>query len=108
MRLEYNGDLIPRAQEMRKNMTPQEQHLWYGFLCQYPVRFQRQKTIYHYIADFYCEKARLIVELDGKAIDLVVRERFAPSSDPPSRGGMPRGSAGDAGQGGVKEEAQRS
>lgn len=29
------------------------------------MRFQRQKAIGNYIADFYCAKARLVVELDG-------------------------------------------
>jgi len=29
---EYNRNLIPRAKEMRENMTPQEQHLWFDFL----------------------------------------------------------------------------
>jgi len=29
------------------------------------VRFQRQKAIGNYIADFYCAKARLVLELDG-------------------------------------------
>ena len=46
-------------------MTPQEKHLWYDFLRSYPVRFQRQKTIKSFIADFYCHKAKLIVEIDG-------------------------------------------
>ena len=35
------------------------------FLRYYPVRFQRQKAIGNYIADFYCAKARLVIELDG-------------------------------------------
>jgi len=65
MPLEYNRDLIPRAQDMRGSMTPQEQHLWFGFLRGYPVRFRRQAVIYHYIADFYCSKAKLIIEVDG-------------------------------------------
>ena len=46
-------------------MTPWERKLWYEFLRYYPVRFQRQKAIGNYIADFYCAKARLVVELDG-------------------------------------------
>ena len=46
-------------------MTPWERKLWYEFLSGYPVRFQRQKAIGNYIVDFYCAKARLIVELDG-------------------------------------------
>ena len=46
-------------------MTPWEQKIWYDFLRNYPVRFQRQKAIGNYIADFYCAKARLVIELDG-------------------------------------------
>ena len=65
MSLKYNGKLIPRAKELRKNGTSQEKHLWYDFLRTYPIRFQRQKTIDGFIVDFYCHRARLIVELDG-------------------------------------------
>ena len=65
MSLPYQEKLIPRAKELRKNATKQENHLWYDFLCRYPVRFQRQKTIDHFIADFYCHAAKLIIELDG-------------------------------------------
>ncbi len=62
---EYNKENIPLAKALRKNMTPWERKLWYGFLRSYPVRFQRQKAIGNYIVDFYCAKARLVVELDG-------------------------------------------
>ena len=62
---EYNKSNIPLAKTLRKNMTPWERKLWYEFLRNYPIRFQRQKAIANYIADFYCAKARLIVELDG-------------------------------------------
>ena len=61
----YNNANIPLAKELRKNMTPWERKIWYEFLRNYPVRFQRQKAIGNYIADFYCAKARLIIELDG-------------------------------------------
>jgi len=46
-------------------MTKEEKRLWYDFLKDYPIRFLRQKVIDTYIADFYCHKARLIIELDG-------------------------------------------
>ncbi len=65
MSREYNKNLIPFAKSLRKNATPQENHLWYDFLRTYPVRFQRQKTIGQFIADFYCEKAKLVIEIDG-------------------------------------------
>ena len=62
---DYNKENIPLAKALRKNMTPWERKLWYDFLRNHPVRFQRQKAIGNYIADFYCAKARLIIELDG-------------------------------------------
>ena len=46
-------------------MTKEEAHLWYQFLCLYPLRFRRQYVIGNYIVDFYCHQARLAVELDG-------------------------------------------
>ena len=61
----YNKENIPLAKTLRKNMTPWERKLWYDFLRDYPVRFQRQKAIGNYIADFYCARARLVIELDG-------------------------------------------
>ena len=61
MSLPYQGKLIPRAKELRKDATKQENHLWYDFLRGYPMRFQRQKTIDGFIADFYCHVARLVV-----------------------------------------------
>ena len=62
---EYNKANIPLAKALRKNLTPWERKLWYDFLRNYPVRFQRQKAIGNYIADFYCAKAKLVIELDG-------------------------------------------
>ena len=56
---------IPLAKELRKNMTPWERKLWYQYLRTYPIRFQRQKAIGSYIVDFYCAKAKLVLELDG-------------------------------------------
>ena len=61
----YNKNNIHLAKTLRKNMTPWERKLWYQFLRNYPVRFQRQKAIDRYIVDFYCAKARLVIELDG-------------------------------------------
>ena len=61
----YNKSNIPLAKKLRKNMTPWERKLWFEFLRNYPVRFQRQKAIGDFIADFYCAKAGLVLELDG-------------------------------------------
>ena len=58
-------DTLRFSQELRKNMTKEERHLWYDFLKSYPEQFKRQVPIGHYFVDFYCHKARLVVELDG-------------------------------------------
>lgn len=65
MSLNYNKKNIVLARRLRRNATPQEKHLWYDFLSKYEVRFQRQKAIDSFIADFYCHKAKLIIEIDG-------------------------------------------
>ena len=39
--------------------------MWYDFLKSYEIKFQRQRTIDDFIADFYCQKANLIIEIDG-------------------------------------------
>ena len=65
MSLEYNKTLIPFAKSLRRNATPQENHLWYDFLNRLPARFNRQKVIGPYIVDFYCASSKLVVELDG-------------------------------------------
>ena len=57
--------LTPYAQQLRRDMTRQERHLWYDFLKTYPVRFKRQYVCRNYILDFYCAKDNLAVELDG-------------------------------------------
>ncbi len=54
-----------RSQDLRRNMTKEERHLWYDFLKTYPVQFKRQFVIGVFYADFYCYQAKLIVELDG-------------------------------------------
>ena len=65
MSFKYNGNNIVLAKNLRKNATPQENHLWYDFLSKHEIRFQRQKAIGDYIADFYCHKAKLVIEIDG-------------------------------------------
>ena len=65
MQSKHNTALVSYARELRKNMTKEERHLWYDYLRSYPVRFQRQKILGKYIADFYCAKANIVIELDG-------------------------------------------
>ena len=65
MERKHNPSLTGKAKALRKGMTKEERHLWYDFLREYPIRFLRQKVIDNYIVDFYCSKARLVIELDG-------------------------------------------
>ncbi|SDF67271.1 endonuclease domain-containing protein [Sporomusa acidovorans] len=61
----HNKALTPNARKLRKNMTPEERKLWFEFLRLYPVHILRQKVIGNFIVDFYCAKAKLVIELDG-------------------------------------------
>ena len=63
--MEQNKNLRRYAQDLRKKQTKEESLLWYQFLSRYPLRVRRQYVIGNYIADFYCHKAKLVVELDG-------------------------------------------
>ena len=63
--MHYDHGNVQLARNLRKEMTPWERKLWYRFLKDYPVRFQRQRCIDKYITDFYCAKAKLVIELDG-------------------------------------------
>ena len=62
----YNNANIPLAKELRKNMTPEEKHLWYDYLKKLPVTVHRQKNIGEYIVDFYIADINLVIEIDGR------------------------------------------
>ena len=61
----YNKKVIPFARVLRGHMTPWERKLWFTYLKPHSFKFVRQKILGGYIADFYCAKARLVIELDG-------------------------------------------
>ena len=63
--LPYNKSLVKNARELRKNMTPEEKHLWYDFLKKLPVNVRRQHNIESYIVDFYIAEKKIVIELDG-------------------------------------------
>jgi len=59
--------LFEFAKELRNNPTEPESKLW-TYLCRNQLkgfRFKRQHPIKYFIADFYCHKAKLIIEIDG-------------------------------------------
>ncbi len=59
--------LQARARQLRRDMTPAERKLWqrirYGQLD--GAHFRRQHAIGRFIVDFFCAKARLVIEVDG-------------------------------------------
>jgi very-short-patch-repair endonuclease len=65
--LPYNAKLVSRARELRKHMTETEIILWSKIRLKQLKGFQfsRQKPIGGYIADFFCMKSKLVVEVDG-------------------------------------------
>ena len=65
MQKKRNEQLTPFAKQLRRDMTKEERRLWYDFLRTYPAHVYRQRVIGHYIVDFYCAEANLIIELDG-------------------------------------------
>ena len=65
MPYKYNKSLINNSQNLRRNMTPEERHLWYDFLKKLPTTVNRQKMIGEYIVDFYIHSAKLAIEIDG-------------------------------------------
>ena len=61
MPLPKNNKLLPRARELRKDMTQHERKLWYLFLRRYPVKIYKQRIINNFIVDFYCYEAKLVI-----------------------------------------------
>jgi very-short-patch-repair endonuclease len=58
---------VDRARDLRGNLTDAEQMLWRRLRNRQSSgwKFRRQHEIGHYIVDFVCAEAMLVVELDG-------------------------------------------
>jgi very-short-patch-repair endonuclease len=65
--LPYDAKLKERSRLLRKTMTDAEVVLWSKLRMKQLKGFQffRQKPIGGYIADFFCMKAKLVIEIDG-------------------------------------------
>ena len=65
--LQYNKNLKQLSRTLRRNMTDAEKLLWSKIRGKQlsGLQFYRQKIIGNYIADFYCPKTRLVIEIDG-------------------------------------------
>ncbi len=68
------------ARKLRQNMPDEEIFLWRvlrnrrfkgeKFIRQYPLIYEKKgKELFFFVADFYCAKQKLVIELDGKIHD---------------------------------------
>jgi cyclase len=66
-----SSEIFALAKEHRENMTSAEILLWEELKSNKlrGERFKSQHPISTFIADFYCHKAKLIIEVDGKVHD---------------------------------------
>ena len=60
-------ELIEKARILRKKMTYAEKLLWERIRNKKlnGIVFRRQHPVEHFIADFYCHKYKLVIEVDG-------------------------------------------
>ena len=65
MAIYHNQNYVPLAQQLRKEMTPEEKHLWYDFLKKLPCTVNRQKNIGDFIVDVYIASKNIVIEIDG-------------------------------------------
>ncbi len=65
--LPYNGNLKQYSRQLRENTTDAERHLWAKIRMKQlkGYQFYRQKPIGDYIVDFFCPRAKLVIEVDG-------------------------------------------
>ena len=75
----YNKKLVSRARELRKERTEAEIIFWNKILKNKGVtryKFTQQKPLDDFIADFYCSKLLLVIEIDGGVHnDLKIRDK---------------------------------
>ena len=74
--LDYRRRLKRSARALRRDPTPAERKLWFEFLRDLPVRFTRQKPLGDHIADFYCAREMLVIEVDGDSHFTNAAERY--------------------------------
>lgn len=66
-----NPKTFAKAKELRMAMTDAEQLLWAELSSnKLGLRFKPQHPIDRFIADFYCHKLLLVIEVDGSIHDL--------------------------------------
>ncbi|MBQ8849681.1 MAG: DUF559 domain-containing protein [Clostridia bacterium] len=74
MYFNYNKSYTKIARNLRKDMTPEERHLWYDFLKKLPITVHRQKNIGNYIVDFFISSKNTVIEIDGLQHDMPINK----------------------------------
>ena len=61
-----NKNNLEKRRSLRRNQTPEEDLLWQELRKNRTgLKWRRQVSIGSYVADFYCYKLKLVIELDG-------------------------------------------
>jgi very-short-patch-repair endonuclease len=68
---------LVRARKLRREMSLPEVLLWMQ-LKQRPggLKFRKQHPFGHYVADFYCDAVKLVIEVDGVSHDMGDQPQF--------------------------------
>jgi very-short-patch-repair endonuclease len=76
-------ELVKKARALRNNMTRAEKILW-SRIREKKInghKFRRQQPIFDYIADFYCNELKLIIEVDGEIHSLPEKTNYDSKRD---------------------------
>ena len=71
-------EIFNKARILRKNMTVPELELWNRLKGKKinGIRFRPQHPINIFIADFYCHKVKLVIEIDGEEHDKIINRNY--------------------------------
>ncbi|GIK41173.1 MAG: hypothetical protein BroJett011_50060 [Chloroflexota bacterium] len=71
-------EMIARAKELRRPLTPQEAKLWQCLKGKqfFGLKFRRQHPLHQFILDFYCHEKRLVIEIDGESHAELAHQRY--------------------------------
>ena len=68
--MQATGRAMASARRLRRQLSLPELLLWQRLrLTRGDLRFRRQHAVGHYVADFYCPAAKLVIEIDGATHD---------------------------------------
>ena len=78
MFFEAPADIILKAKQLRSHMTRAEFIVWNFLKCKnvLGMRFRTQQPLGLYIADFFCFKLNLVIEIDGEIHHTESRQEY--------------------------------